>query len=200
MNAKFTLLTLSASLALGLTASLVSNLAFAENGGIGSVTVTPNPAQAEQAVTITVAAEGGGAPSLCGLSVEFGDGTSDKIKINGTDSKFPVTLTKTYAHPGTYVVKAEGKKITTHFRCKGEATASLVVQAAAKKTGTTPAVAASCPPGYTMTGKPSRAGAYRCKAGKGAKAPEAAIECAAPLAAFQTKTTVGCQAVKPSKK
>lgn len=199
MNAKFTLLTLSASLALGLTASLVSNLALAENGGISSVTVTPNPAQAEQAVTITVAAEGE-APSLCGLSVEFGDGTSDKIKINGTDSKFPVTLTKTYAHSGTYVVKAEGKKITTHFRCKGEATTNLVVQAAAKNTATAPAVAASCPPGYTMTGKPSRVGAYRCKAGKGAKAPATAIECAAPLAAFQTKTTVGCQAVKPSKK
>jgi hypothetical protein len=199
MKTKFTLLRLSASLALSLAASLVSYSAWAENGGIGSVTVTPNPAQAEQAVTITIAAEGE-APSLCGLSVEFGDGTSDKIKINGTDAKFPITLTKTYAHPGTYVVKAEGKKITTHFRCKGEATASLVVQAAAKKTAAAPAVTASCPPGYTMTGKPSRMGAYRCKAGKGAKAPETPIECAAPLTAFQTQTTVGCQVAKPSKK
>lgn len=191
MNAKFTLLTLSASLALGLASSLV----YAESGGIGSVTVTPNPAQAEQAVTITVAAEGE-APSLCGLSVEFGDGTSDKIKINGTDSKFPVTLTKTYAHPGTYIVKAEGKKITTHFRCKGEATASLVVHAVTKKAEAAP----SCPPGYKMTGKPSRAGAYRCKAGKGAKVPEALVQCAAPLVAYQSKTTVGCHAVKASKK
>ncbi|HEY8856442.1 MAG TPA: hypothetical protein VIM43_03675 [Rugosibacter sp.] len=195
MNAKFTLLTLSASLALG----LASSLACAESGGIGSVTVTPNPAQAEQAVTITVAAEGE-APNLCGLSVEFGDGTSDKIKINGTDSKFPVTLTKTYAHPGTYVVKAEGKKITTHFRCKGEATASLVVHAVTKKAVATPATAPSCPPGYKMTGKPSRAGAYRCKAGKGAKVPEAPVQCAAPLEAYQSKTTVGCHAVKASKK
>lgn len=199
MQTKFTLLTLSVSLALGLTASLAPHLAFAESGGIGSVIIEPNPAQAGQAVKITIAAEGE-APSLCGLAVEFGDGTSDKIKINGTDAKFPVMLTKTYAHPGTYVVKAEGKKITTHFRCKGETTANLVVQAAAKKTAAAPAVAPSCPPGYKMTGKPSRAGAYRCKAGKDAKIPEAAIECAAPLAAFQTKTTVGCQAVKQSKK
>lgn len=191
MKAKFTLLTLSVSLAL----SLAANLAFAESGDIGSVTVEPNPAQVGQAVKITIAAEGE-APSLCGLAVEFGDGTSDKIKINGTDAKFPVTLTRTYAHPGTYVVKAEGKKITTHFRCKGEATTNLVVHAVAKKAMAAP----SCPPGYTMTGKPSRAGAYRCKAGKDAKVPEAAVECASPLEAYQTKTTVGCHVVKPSKK
>lgn len=195
MKTKFTLLTLSVSLALGLTASLVPHLAFAERGGIGSVTIEPNPAQAGQAVKITIAAEGE-APSLCGLAVEFGDGTSDKIKINGAEKKFPVTLTKTYTHPGTYVVKAEGKKITTHFRCTGEATANLVVQGVAKKVAAAP----SCPPGYHMTGKPSRAGAYRCKAGKGAKVPEAPVECAAPLEAYQTKTTVGCHVVRSSKK
>lgn len=188
MKAKFTLLTLSVSLALG----LASSLAFAESGGIGSVTVTPNPAQAGQAVTITIAAEGE-APSLCGLAVEFGDGTGDKIKINGSDAKFPVTLTKAYAHPGTYVVKAEGKKITTHFRCAGEATATVVVQSAA-------VAAPSCPSGYKMTGKPSRTGAYRCKAGKGVVAPEANLVCPPPLAAYKTKTTVGCQDVKQTKK
>lgn len=194
MKTKFTLLTLSLSLAL----SLISSLVLAESGGIGSVTVEPNPAQAGQAIKITIAAEGE-APSLCGLVVEFGDGTGEKIKINGSGSKFPVTLTKTYANPGTYIVKAEGKKITTHFRCAGEATASLVVQDVAKKAVAAPA-AASCPPGYKMTGKPSRTGAYRCKAGKGAKAPEAPLNCAAPLEAFQTKTTVGCHAVKQPKK
>lgn len=195
MKTKFTLLTLVASLALSLTA----NSALAENGGIGSVTVTPNPAQAGQAVTITIAAEGE-APSLCGLAVEFGDGTGDKIKINGADAKFPVTLTKTYAHPGTYVVKAEGKKITTHFRCAGEATATVVVKDAAKPVASTVAAAApSCPPGYTMTGKPSRTGAYRCKAGKGAMAPEDGPVCAPPMAAYKTKTTLGCQDVKQKK-
>ncbi|AJP49122.1 hypothetical protein PG1C_13150 [Rugosibacter aromaticivorans] len=195
MKAKFTLLTLSVSLALSLTA----NLALAESGGIGSVTVEPNPAQAGQAVKITIAAEGD-APSLCGLAVEFGDGTSDKIKINGSESKFPVTLTKTYAHPGTYVVKAEGKKITTHFRCAGEATATVVVQGAAKAVApTAAAVAPSCPPDYKMTGKPSRTGAYRCKAGKGAVAPEADLVCPPPLAAYKTNTTVGCQDVKQTK-
>ncbi len=191
MKTKFTLLTLSVSLALGLAYSP----AFAESRGIGSVTVTPNPAQAGQAVTITIAAEGE-APSLCGLSVEFGDGTGDKIKINGSDAKFPVTLTKAYAHPGTYVVKAEGKKITTHFRCAGEATATVVVQAAAATTAAAP----SCPSGYKMTGKPSRTGAYRCKAGKGVVAPEANLVCPPPLAAYKTKTTVGCQDVKQTKK
>lgn len=191
MKAKFTLLTLPVSLVLSLAASLAS-----ASGGIGAVTIEPNPAQTGQPVKITIAAEGE-APSRCGLAVEFGDGTEDKIKINGADSKFPVTLTKTYAHPGTYVVKAEGKKITTHFHCTGQATASLVVHAAAVPVT---AVVPGCPPGYTMTGKPSRTGAYRCKAGKDAKAPETAIECPAPLAAYQTKTTVGCHAVKPSKK
>lgn len=196
MKTQFTLLTLSVSLALSLT----SHLALADSGGIGSVTVTPNPAQAGQAVTITIAAEGE-APSLCGLAVEFGDGTSDKIKINGSDAKFPVTLSKTYEHPGSYVVKAEGKKITTHFRCAGEAKATVVVQGAEKAVAAaTTSAAPSCPPGYAMTGKPSRTGAYRCKAGKGAKTSEADLVCPPPLTAYKTKTTMGCQDVKQTKK
>lgn len=196
MKTQFTLLACALTLSLG-----ASNLALAENGGIGAITVEPNPAQVGQPVKITVNAEGD-APSRCGLAIEPGDGAVEKIKIDGSGSKFPVTLNKTYAAPGTYIIKAEGKKITTFFHCKGEAKATLVVQAAAKPAMPVAAAAStpSCPAGYTLSGKPSRTGAYRCKAGKGAKATEAPLDCAAPLEAYQTKTTVGCQVVKHPKK
>lgn len=197
MSPQFTLL----ACALMLSVSATQNLALAESGDIGAVTVEPGVVQVGQAVKITITAEGE-APGRCGLAVELGDGSSEKIKIDGRDTKFPVILNKTYTVPGTYNIKAEGKKITTFFHCKGEAQASVVVRAAAKSTASTASgvSAPSCPPGYTLSGKPSHAGAYRCKAGKRAKAPEVPLDCAAPLEAYQTKTTVGCQVKKPAKK
>lgn len=197
MKPQFTLL----ACALMLSVSATPGLALAESGGIGAVTVEPGSVKVGQAVKITITAEGE-APSRCGLAVELGDGSSEKIKIDGGDTKFPVILNKTYTAPGTYNIKAEGKKITTFFHCKGEAQTTVVVHAAAKSTTHTASSVSipSCPPGYTLSGKPSRTGAYRCKAGTGAKVPEAPLDCAAPLEAYQTKTTVGCQVVKHPKK
>jgi hypothetical protein len=188
------------SLACAASLSLAMSDAHAATGGISGISVEPSPAKVGQPVHITINAEGE-APNRCGLSVEFGDGHSQKIKINGEDAKFPLTLTTSYANPGAYTIKAEGKKITTFFHCMGEATATLVVEGAEKKT--TKKAAPTCPPGYSLSGKPDRLGAFRCKAGKGAKAPnlaETPLNCPSPLEAYQTKTTVGCQAVKAPKR
>ncbi|MFZ3036332.1 MAG: hypothetical protein WA112_03470 [Rugosibacter sp.] len=184
------------SFAGAVTLSLAASGAHAATGSIGGISIEPSPAKVGQPVHITVSAEGE-APNRCGLSVEFGDGHAQKIKINDKEAKFPLTLTTSYANPGTYTIKAEGKKITTHFHCMGEATATLVVEGTAKK------AAPACPPGYSLSGKPDRLGAFRCKAGKGAKATnlaETPLNCPSPLEAYQTQTTVGCHAVKAPKK
>jgi len=179
MKFKFTLLALI----------LASSSVFATPGGIGAVTATPSPAKAGQAVTVTVTAEGD-APALCGLGIDYGDGNSDNIKINGKPHKFPLTLTHTYAKAGSYTLKAEGKKVTTHFPCLGSASAPLVVEAAGA------AVASVCPEGYKAEGKPAKSGAFTCKAGKGAKAPEKVMSCGEGLEYFQTQSKLGCRKIK----
>src|SRR3989338_3018151 len=128
---------------MSLVLTLASTLAFAQQGGIGAVKVEPSPARAGQEVKITVSAEGE-APTFCGMVVHFDDGgESRNIKIASGESTFPVSIYKTYAKLGTYSIKAEGKKITTHFPCVGTATAKLVVEgapaAAAAQTPTAPA-------------------------------------------------------------
>lgn len=168
---------------------LASSAVFAAPGGIGTLTATPSLAKVGQAVTVTLTAEGE-APALCGLGIDYGDGNSDNIKINGKPHKFPLTLTHTYTKAGNYTLKTEGKKVTTHFPCLGSASAALVVE-------DTGAVAASaCPEGYTAEGKPTKSGAFTCKAGKGAKVPEKVLGCGDGLEYFQTKSKLGCRKAK----
>jgi hypothetical protein len=176
MKPKFTLLALM----------LASGIALAAPGGIGSLSITPSPAKAGQAVTVTLTAEGD-APALCGLGIDYGDGNSDNIKINGRPHKFPLTLTHTYAKAGNYTLKAEGKKVTTHFPCLGSASVALAIESSDA------AGVSVCPEGYKPEGKPAKSGAFTCKAGKGAKAPEKVLGCGDDLEYFQTKSKLGCR-------
>lgn len=183
-----------------LVLSLASTLAFAQSGGIGAVKLDPNPARAGQEVNITIAAEGE-APGFCGMVVHFDDGSESRnIKVDGRENKFPVTISKTYAKAGTYSIKAEGRKITTHFPCVGAATAKLVVEAApavARSAATKPA----CPEGYRMLGKPGKAGDFLCKGGKGAVAPAKPLACAEGLEYFANDKAkqLGCRRIKAQK-
>lgn len=186
---------------LSLVLSLMSALAFAQQSGIGSVTVAPNPAQAGQEVKITIAAEGE-APAFCGMVVHFDDASESRnVKIDGKEGKFPVTITKTFAKAGSYIIKAEGKKITSHFPCVGAATFKLVVQA--PPAAAQPAAAAhACPEGYKMIAKAGKAGDFSCKAGKGARAPAAPLACGAGLEYFADEKTrqIGCRKIKAQKR
>ena len=115
--------------ALGFALAFASTLALAQQGSIGAIKVEPSPARAGQKVKITISAEGD-APTFCRMEVNFGDGSAKrKVKIGSDNNKFPVTLTKTYDKPGTYTVKADGQKITTHLKCPGKTTTQLVVEA-----------------------------------------------------------------------
>lgn len=188
-------------LQLSLVLGLVSTLAFAQQSGIGTVKVEPNPAKAGQEVKITIAAEGE-APGFCGMVVHFDDASeSRQIKIDGKEGKFPVTIAKTYAKAGSYSIKAEGRKITTHFPCVGNATAKLVVEGAPAPAPAAAAPAPVCPEGYKMTGKVGKAGDFTCKGGKGAKAPAQPMACGEGLESFSNDKAkqVGCRKVKAAK-
>lgn len=183
---------------LSLVLCLLSTLALAQQSGIGSVTVAPNPAQAGQEVKITIAAEGE-APAFCGMVVHFDDGSESRnVKIDGKEGKFPVTIAKTYAKAGSYIIKAEGRKITTHFPCVGSATAKLVVEAAPVTAKAAPA----CPEGYKMVGKAGKAGDFSCKGGKGAMAPAKPLACGDGLEYFASDKSkqLGCRKLKAQKK
>lgn len=186
---------------LGVILALASSLALAQQGGIGAIKFDPATVRAGQEVKITIAAEGE-APAFCGMVVHFDDGSESRnVKIDGKEGKFPVTIAKTYAKAGSYSVKAEGKKITTHFPCMGTATAKLVVEPAPAAAAPV-AKAATCPDGYKMVGKPGKAGDFSCKGGKGAMAPAAPLGCASGLEYFANDKTrqLGCRKMKAQKK
>lgn len=96
---------------------------------IEKIDVPANPVMVNNEVTMVVNA-GRQPPQFCGLLISFGDGTDQQIKINGFANKFPISITKAYNAPGTYTVRAEGKKVTTHFPCMGTATAIVNVRSA----------------------------------------------------------------------
>jgi hypothetical protein len=193
-------LTAIAAVSLGL-----SSLALAQQGGIGTIKIEPSPAKAGQEVKITVSAEGE-VPTFCGMVVSFGDGSEPRnIKIASNESKFPVVIAKTFAGPGTYSVRAEGKKVTTHFPCNGKTEAKLTVEAlpasaAPPAKPDVKAAAPACPEGYSMSGKPGKSGDFTCKANKGAKRPAQAPACAEGLEYFEKGSTLGCARVKPKAK
>lgn len=184
--------------ALGFAFAFASTLALAQQGGIGAIKVEPSPVRAGQEVKITISAEGD-APTFCGMEVNFGDGSKkQKVKIGSDNNKFPVTLTKIYDKPGTYTIKADGKKVTTHLKCPGKTTMQLVVAAppAAARSATP-----SCPEGYKMTGA-GRAGDFTCKGGRGARAPAQPPVCAEGLEYFVNDNSqqLGCRKMRASRR
>lgn len=200
MNARYAI-----PLALGLFATPL----LAQSGSALSVlTFDPPVPKAGQEVRITVAIDGE-PPSMCGLVVHFDDGTeSRQFKMSG-DNKFPFTLGKVFAKPGSFSIKAEGRKVANHFPCVGAVEKRLIVEAPPPVTApagqagmsgmaamVTPSAAPACPEGYTLKGKPGKAGDFTCTAGKGAKKPEKVLDCGDTLEYFQTKTTLGCRKVK----
>lgn len=169
--------------------ALVAGAAFAADGSLSTLKFDPPVAKAGQAVKITVGVDGD-SPNFCGLVVHFDDGTESAIKIDGRENKLPLTISKTFAKPGSYSIKAEGRKITTHFPCVGSVEQRLTVEPAS---GMAASPAANCPEGYKLKGKPGKAGDFTCSAGKGAPKPEKVLDCGNGLEYFQTKTALGCR-------
>jgi hypothetical protein len=137
------------------------------------------------------------------MVVHFDDGSESRnVKIDSQEGKFPVSFSKTFAKPGTYSIKAEGKKITTHFPCTGAATVKLVVEAAPAAAKPAAPATAMCPDGYKLIGAPGKAGDFTCKGGKNAAAPSKALVCADGLVYFSNdkEKQLGCRKPKATKK
>lgn len=185
---------------------LASAGSLAQQGGpLSTLKFDPAMPRAGQEVKITVGTDGE-PPALCGLVVHFDDGTeSRQFKINGSDNRLPLTFGKVFAKPGSYSIKAEGRKITSHFPCVGVAQQTLTVEAVPAAAAPAPAAAAAtaakpagpaCPEGYALKGKAGKAGDFTCSAGKGAKKPEKVMDCGDRLEYFQTKAALGCRKPK----
>ena len=176
--------------------AMTAGIAFAAPGHLSTLAFDPERPKAGQQVKITVGVDGE-APTNCGLAVSFDDGSDEQIKIDGNKAKFPLTINKTYANPGSYNVKAEGRKITSHFPCVGDVQMRLTVDpsdtAKAAKAAPVAAAAPNCPDGYKPKGKMGKSGDFTCMAGKGAARPDKVIDCGDKLEYFQTKSTLGCR-------
>jgi len=159
---------------------------------INGVKIEPATPLTHQVVKVTVTTDSD-QQTYCGLRIDFGDGEVREIKMGDNDGKFPITVDKTYAKPGTYVVKTRGTSIKMRGRCQGKAEATVTVAAAAS-------AATPCPADYKLKGKVGKSGDFTCTAKKGAKKPEKMLECKESLEYFQSKTALGCRKVKAAKK
>ncbi len=115
--------------------ALASTLTFAQYSDmvgfqkIAGMKVEPSSTTVGQEIRITVLAQGATA-SNCGLLISFDDGTHASVKVAHDHQKFPVTVTHTYAEPGTYSITAEGRVLTPLAGCAGAASAKVIVKAA----------------------------------------------------------------------
>jgi hypothetical protein len=99
------------------------------------------------------------------------------------------------AKAGSYTIKADGQKITTHLKCLGKANASWWSRR--RRRSAKPA-AAACPEGYKMSGKKGKAGDFTCKGGKGVAAPTKPLACGEGLEYFANDKAqqLGCRKSK----
>lgn len=171
--------------------------AIAGNPSIDKITATPSPAKVGEPVTIVIEAadaEGG----MCGLDVNWGDGNRNPPqKVGGNHKNFPITLQHTYQKPGTYEVKADGKRADTYLGCLGKVKYMLTVEAATVapgKAGGTAVAAPACPADWAPKGKAAKDGSFTCTPKKkGAAKPDKALACPAGTSYFFSAKALGCE-------
>lgn len=179
-----------------LFASLFALPAIAGNPTIDKITATPSPARVGEPVTITIEAsdaEGG----MCGLDLNWGDGNRmPPKKVGGNHKNFPITLQHTYQKPGTYEIKADGKRAETYLGCMGKAKLMLAVEAApmgAAKAGAA-AAGTACPADWKLKGKIAKDGSFTCTPKmKGAAKPAQELPCPAGTGYFYGSKALGCE-------
>ena len=109
-----------------------SSLGIAEASDIVGVTVNPSTARITSPVgvniKITVHADDN-ASTNCGLQIDYGGGLPPRdVKIDNGEGLFPRAITQQFTHAGTYVIRVQGKRVTTHLPCSGKASAVLVIE------------------------------------------------------------------------
>lgn len=175
-----------ASLFLGL---LASNSIFAAT--ITGVTVSPTTARVGEPVTITIF--GDAENPNCGIRLQFNDVLpTEEFSLADRGGSLPLTMSRIFPKAGTIKVEALGRKTgPLTFRCQGEATTVLNVQAgAADAASAASSGAAACPPGWEMiTGQQNPSQGFTCAPQR----PATRIECPRGLSYFETDGLLGCK-------
>jgi hypothetical protein len=170
---------------------------------IAGVTVEPAQAKVGEPVTITATFDDASNPN-CNARVHFGDGASHDFKINQLKD-VPLVTRRTYAKPGTYTVRVEGKTALPMLKCVGKTKSAVVKVVAppapppppATSAAAAPAGAPECPSGWTLDAKSvnKKTGAFTCSAKAGTTLPMARLDCPGALTYFENKTRaqLGCR-------
>ncbi|HEX5372461.1 MAG TPA: hypothetical protein VFW84_06970 [Aquabacterium sp.] len=166
------------------------------------VTVEPAKAEVGQTVKATSSFEVSNGAINCKVRVNWGDGKSRDFHIN-QEKDVPLVLDHSYAKPGKYDVRVEGKG---GIKCMGadqHATVEVVAKGA-KTTGKAAAAASAasatasvCPTGWKLTkaGVSKKTGAFTCTAKANTPIPEPKVACPGDLTYFDNvkKGQLGCR-------
>lgn len=160
---------------------------------IDKLTVTPaSGAKVGDKITATI--EVSAPEGVCGMEVEFGDGTRQTFKIK-PDTKLPIVVEHTYKKAKAYKIRAAGDKVENAFGCTGkQIVEKYKVEAAAPTAAAAPAT--PCPTDWALQGKVAKDGAFTCVPKKGvkeAKKPEQALTCPTGTSYFTKGKTLGCE-------
>jgi hypothetical protein len=171
---------------------------------IAAVKVEPANAKVGEPVTITATFDDASNPN-CNASVHFGDGASHDFKINQAKD-VPLVTKRTYAKPGTYTVRVEGKTALPTLKCVGQTKSAVVKVVAPPPPPPAPAASAAvaaaagapaCPNGWTLDAKSvnKKTGAFTCSAKAGTALPLTHADCPGALTYFENKTKaqLGCR-------
>lgn len=132
----------------------------------------------------------------CGYFVDYGDGAAgDSRVIDRENGQFSRPHERTFSRPGTYTVRASGKRVKTTLGCDGTASATITVLAApapsrAERRADRRAAVYACPEGWMLNERSVNrdTGAYNC-----VPKPVAKIECAEGLRYFERDGIIGCR-------
>ena len=162
---------------------------------IANISVEPASAKVGEPVTITANFDDAGMPN-CNVRVNFGDGATHDFKINQAKD-VPLVTRRTYARPGQYRVRVEGKTALPMLKCLGQTRSALLTveepappppQAAAGAMPTAVAsVGPACPDGWTLDVRSvnDKTGAFTCSAKAGTALPMVYIDCPGALRVFR---------------
>ena len=115
----------------------------------------------------------------CGYFVEYGDGAAgDSRIIDNENGGFSRPHERIFTRPGTYTVKASGKRVKTTGACNGAASATVT------------AAAPACPEGWVLNENSVnwRTGAFSC-----APKPAGQLVCGDGLRYYERDGLIGCR-------
>ena len=140
---------------------------------------------------------------FCGLTVFFGDGTQQDFRMERRGPKFPLQLTKVYERPGDYVIKVEGRRVSSRRGCHGVVTTVVRVgKTDSANQGSYHSnrhsyvapdqpdnLGSNCPMGWNKIYEDSKTGAFSCQVSP------PSLYCAPGLIYFNEKDRIGCRSL-----